>query len=218
MLLPMAIFIGLNKAFELQYEGVWALLLLYPFSIIPFTYLTSYLFKRDSTAQIMTVFIHFLAGAIMPNVIYYFDNIPYTANLGDSMRWWFVWLPSFCVGQGIVWSSTYKELNLARTALHKLGFNVSLINTNVFAWVNLSGNYAIMLGSAVYYTLLLILVEAGAFKWLTKISFCKAARPDDREQDDDVVQESNRILSQPDGKTAKDENEALLDLENRMSS
>ena len=46
----MAIFIGLNKAFELQYEGVWALLLLYPFSIIPFTYLTSYIFKRDSTA------------------------------------------------------------------------------------------------------------------------------------------------------------------------
>lgn len=142
----------------------------------------------------MTVFIHFLAGAVLPNVIYYFDNIPYTANLGDSMRWWFVWLPSFCVGQGIVWSSTYKELNIARTALYKLGFNVHLINTNVFAWVNLSGNYAIMLGSAIFYSLLLALIESGAFKCLANISLRKLPIPEeDRDQDSDVVQESKRV-------------------------
>lgn len=141
----------------------------------------------------MTVFIHFLFGAVMPNVIYYFDNIPYTANLGDSMRWWFVMFPSFCVGQGIVWSSTYKELNIARTALHALHFDVSLINTDVYAWVNLKANFTIMLGSAVVYTIMLAIIETGIFRCLNKLSLCRVPNAEDREIDDDVLDEKNRV-------------------------
>lgn len=49
MYIPIGIIIGLNAAFSLEYEGVWILLLLYPISVVPFTYLTSFLFTRDTT-------------------------------------------------------------------------------------------------------------------------------------------------------------------------
>ena len=42
--------IGLSFAFELSYEGVWQFLLLYPISIVPFTYFTSLYFKSDTVA------------------------------------------------------------------------------------------------------------------------------------------------------------------------
>ena len=49
MYIPIAIIIGLNAVYDLQYEGVWQLLVLYPVSIVPFTYLTSFFFTRDTT-------------------------------------------------------------------------------------------------------------------------------------------------------------------------
>ena len=67
---PIAIILLMDFIFNLDYEGVYILLLLYPISIVPWTYLTSYLFKRDLQAQIMTVFVHFFFGGIIPVAIY----------------------------------------------------------------------------------------------------------------------------------------------------
>lgn len=41
---PVAFILLLNYCFALNYEGVYILLLLYPLAIVPWTYLTSYLF------------------------------------------------------------------------------------------------------------------------------------------------------------------------------
>ena len=87
------------------------------------------------------------------------------------MKWWFVWIPSFCVGEGITFSSTYEELNLARTGLNQAGFDVNMVNTNVYAWVNLSSNYACMLGSAVVYLIILLILECGMFRCFKDLSF-----------------------------------------------
>ena len=48
--LPILLMIGLSFAFELSYEGVWEFLLLYPITIVPFTYFTSLYFKTDTVA------------------------------------------------------------------------------------------------------------------------------------------------------------------------
>ena len=82
------------------------------------------MFTRDYVAQIATVAIHFFVGGVFPPTIFIVDNVPWTANLGDTMRWWFVWIPSFCVGEGIIWSATYETLNIARTGLIAVGFDV----------------------------------------------------------------------------------------------
>lgn len=79
------------------------------------------------------------------------------------MRWWFVWIPTFCVGEGIVFSATYIVLNLARIGLASAHFDVNQINTDVYAMTNLGGNYVILAVTAVLCTILLFLVEADIF-------------------------------------------------------
>ena len=81
-------------------------LLLYPISIVPFTYMTSFIFDSDNTAQIFTIFMHFLVAAIIPMIIFFLTTIPDNISLADSMRWWFVPFPSFCVTQSLVMEAT----------------------------------------------------------------------------------------------------------------
>jgi len=145
----------------------------------------------------MCVFINFMAGGILPNVIYFLQNIPVKpAVLGDSMRWWFVWIPSFCVGEGLTFSSTYKELNLARTGINSAPGNhkVPMINTDIYAWVNLSANYMCMIGIAVVSLLALWLIESGLLRRCANCSFCKGkGSTRDFDLDSDVVAEEERL-------------------------
>ena len=47
---PILVIIGLSYAFNQNYVGVWLLLLLFPLAIVPFSYLTTALFKKDTTS------------------------------------------------------------------------------------------------------------------------------------------------------------------------
>lgn len=104
---PILVIIILQYVFSVDYDGVWILLMLFPIAIIPFTYVTSFIFTSDTVAQIMTLFLHFLVGGIMPLTVFVLQTLPSTSNLGDSMRWWFTPIPTFCIGEGIIFSSTY---------------------------------------------------------------------------------------------------------------
>lgn len=42
--------IMLTFLFNKNYEGIWALFLLYPPSVVPFTYVTSFIFSSDINA------------------------------------------------------------------------------------------------------------------------------------------------------------------------
>ena len=48
--IPVIIIILLTIAFDLQYEGVWQLIMLYPIVIVPFTYITAFFFTSDTVA------------------------------------------------------------------------------------------------------------------------------------------------------------------------
>ena len=77
--IPMLCFIVFNEAFTYQRENFaeefW-LYLIFPLAIVPFTYITSFLFDSDNTAQIFTIFMHFLVGAIVPLIIFYLTTMP----------------------------------------------------------------------------------------------------------------------------------------------
>jgi hypothetical protein len=47
-IIPCAIVIGLIYAFQVQYDWVWILFLLFPIGVTPFTYVTSFLFKSEN--------------------------------------------------------------------------------------------------------------------------------------------------------------------------
>jgi len=146
------------------------LLILYPLAIVPFTYITSFFFASDTVAQIMTLFLHFMLGGIMPIVIFVLQNIPSTADLGDSMRWWFTPIPTFCIGEGIIFSSTVTLLNISRNGLIAAGFDVSTVDTNVYAMTNLGGNYAIMVSCSIICVILLVVIEADIFQSCSKFT------------------------------------------------
>jgi len=48
--IPLIAMIGLTFLFDLNFEGIWVLFLLFPLGIVPFTYITSFLFGSDTIA------------------------------------------------------------------------------------------------------------------------------------------------------------------------
>ena len=55
---PIAMILLLCWAIDVWYDGAWVLFCLYPFAVVPFSYVTSFLFASDSVAQICTLFNH----------------------------------------------------------------------------------------------------------------------------------------------------------------
>lgn len=121
------------------------------------------------------------------------------------MRWWLVWIPSFCVGQGIVWSETYKGLIIARRGIDAVPiFDVNQPNPDLYAMANLGGNFVIMAGTGVFCTLLLFILEADIFQKCTSCTCRKKPEPvDDIKHDPDVAKEEDRVLSQSRAKTGE---------------
>lgn len=113
---PMLITFVLMGIYGVEDDGAWALLLLYPIAIVPFTYITSFAFSNDTVAQIMTIFLHFLFGAIAPIVVISLQSIESTASTGDSLRYAFTIVPTYCVGHGLIVGATSEGLNQVRSA------------------------------------------------------------------------------------------------------
>ena len=48
--IPILVIIMLTFIFNKHYDGIWALFLMFPPAIVPFTYVTSFVFKSDVNA------------------------------------------------------------------------------------------------------------------------------------------------------------------------
>jgi len=68
--IPISLIILLMFAFGKFYDGVWVLFVLFPPAIVPFTYVSSFIFSSDINAQIFTLFIHFLFGALGTAIVF----------------------------------------------------------------------------------------------------------------------------------------------------
>ena len=68
--LPCTLITWLIEVFDLQYEHVWKALFLYPWAVIPFSYVASHTFNRESTAQTFTIYLHFLLSGIAGMIIF----------------------------------------------------------------------------------------------------------------------------------------------------
>ena len=104
--IPIFIILIVSVIFDSNYPGVWILMLLLPPALVPFTYNTSFLFKTDSSAQIITFFLNYLALDVMGILTFVLQFIPQTFKLGGILRWALCINPSYCVINGILWSST----------------------------------------------------------------------------------------------------------------
>jgi|688.fasta_scaffold921224_1 hypothetical protein len=68
--IPLVLIIFISMAFNCNYPGVAEMILLLPWALVPFTYVTSFMFKTETGAQINTLFFHFFCSGIMAPLIY----------------------------------------------------------------------------------------------------------------------------------------------------
>lgn len=57
--------------YDLNFNGSIAVYLIFPFGILPFTYVSSFIFTSDSAAQTFTMFFHFLIFSIASVIIFF---------------------------------------------------------------------------------------------------------------------------------------------------
>ena len=104
--IPIFLIILASIAFDANYEGCATLMLLLPPALVPFTYCTSFLFQKDNTAQLITLFVTYLVCCLMSIIVFVLQFIPQTFTLGGILRWSLCIFPSYCVVNGILWSSS----------------------------------------------------------------------------------------------------------------
>ena len=68
--LTIFVFIFSFNYYDINLDYAWITYILSPFGIIPFTYVTSFIFTSDSAAQTFTMFLHFLTLAILSTITF----------------------------------------------------------------------------------------------------------------------------------------------------
>lgn len=196
---PILLIILLTFVFNKHYEGVWLLFLLYPPSIVPFTYVTSFFFKSDINAQIMTLFLHFVSGGLLCIVVFVLQIIPITMHWGDCLRWACTIFPSFCVTHGILFSSSGTLIVSSRAECGKTSDDEPIIPrfwpAEIWSWYNLKGDCMILILHFFVGLAILTLIELEVIQLFDWMPFCgcRFGKTDRRGpiliKDDDVIRE-----------------------------
>ncbi len=93
--------IGLIAAFGNDLPNAWWFILSYAISILPFTYVTSFLFKKENVAQVFTLLLHFLVGVVVSPMMNTLRAIDSTREVGKELPWAFRFIPSFSMAHGL---------------------------------------------------------------------------------------------------------------------
>ena len=145
--------------------------MLYPPAIVPFTYITSFIFKNDINAQIFTLFLHFVAGGLLVIVVFLLQRIPATFQAGDTLRWVFTIFPSFCVTHGILFSASGSLVVDSRSNIGATDTNMDgdiivvprQFSPDIWRWENLQGDAIILILHFIVGTVALTLLELNIF-------------------------------------------------------
>jgi ATP-binding cassette subfamily A (ABC1) protein 3 len=189
-LIPSAIIIGLIYAYDLGWNNSWVMFLLYPFGVIPFSYVTSFLFSTENVAQSFTIFFHFVFAAFGPILIFILKIIDSTLEVGIILRWVFKIVPSFCLTDTILYDSSKTRLFLIRPQLKKdSDFDMTL----------LGGNILLLCMHFLIWIFMLLLIENGVFNCFAQmINILRKNRiapkkEEELDQDEDVIMEEKRV-------------------------
>ena len=212
--IPIGFIIMLTYIFGKNYDGVWVMFCLYPPAVVPFTYVMSFCFSSDINAQIFTLFIHFIAGALGTAIVFTMQQIPEMMEWGDALRWVFCVVPSFCVTHSIIWSSSGDLVRNTRIdATTSDGIPIPRqLPEPLWAWYNLKGDAIVLVAHFVLGIITLWLIEMEVDQlcyWIPRISVrnCKS-RPRTGPvlvKDDDVIEEERRVDMQCNNDLSEDE-------------
>jgi len=170
--------------------AMWLDFILYGFAIVPFVYLTAFLFRNYGTAQIASFFFNFCTGFILGLAASIFKLFDSTRNIGEILQWIFRPLPSF--------SMTFGFINLANRDVYTMVYDRT---TQMSAYdLNLTGGDLLLMGiSAIVYTALIFVVESlknkqglnSALSRETSVAYVPKKLDDDVEREQREVEASD---------------------------
>lgn len=182
--IPLILMILLSVVFNCNYPGVWVLFMLLPWALVPFTYVTSFMFSDDSSGQITTLLVHFLVCVILATTVYFLQCIPETFSVGDKLRWWLCIVPTYCLMNGILWSSSGDSILESRQS------NVDKypqLPSGLWAFENLGGDVFMLILHFFVDSGILVAIEMNAFAFIKRYFEKKAPERDNTiELDNDV--------------------------------
>lgn len=157
--IPIVLIILLSIVFDSNYDGVWVLFMLLPPALVPWTYVSSFLFNKDGTAQIITLFMNYLVCCLFGILVFALQFIPQTFTLGGILRWVLCIFPSYCVVNGILWSASGNIIIQSR----ETDLSYPQLSPDNWALTNMGGDALILVLHFFLNTFLLVLIEIGAF-------------------------------------------------------
>ncbi|CAI2381272.1 unnamed protein product [Moneuplotes crassus] len=112
-LIPLTFAISMIFIFDVTLPFIWIHILLFGLALPPFTYALTFLFKKESAAQLMTILINIFLGGFIPIVIILLQSMSNTREIGKSLRWLPRIFPPFAVIDGIVQISIMNTIAFA---------------------------------------------------------------------------------------------------------
>ena len=165
--------------YSIEMPDIWVILLLYPFALIPFTYATSFMFTRESSAQNCTIFLHVIISSIGSVGVFMLRIIKETEDKGDTLSKVFKFLPSFSFSNSMLYSMSKDLMNTTRNytegdilqALYKREELPERTNITLesFDMANMGGDVTAFGIHCAICIALLICIETGLF---VKLALC----------------------------------------------
>ena len=93
--------LALFKIYDMKITAAWTVFLALPYGILPFTYVSSFLFTEDGAAQTFTMFFHFLTLAILSSIVFALRLVPDKQSFGDSMHTVMKSVPTYLIGSSL---------------------------------------------------------------------------------------------------------------------
>lgn len=91
----------LFSVFGQEYPTATWVLLAFPFGILPFTYVFSYMFTVESAAQTFTFFCHMFVILFASLLVYILRVVPDLEILGDRLHYAFRFFPSYSIASAM---------------------------------------------------------------------------------------------------------------------
>ena len=170
---------------------MWALFVMLPVGLVPFTYVLSFFFAKEIVAQTVIIFVNLIfagIGSLVVTLLRFFES---TLEAGDLMSSLFKVLPNFCLTEGIYILSEHSNMYNLR---NKTDFPIS---EDIWATDNIGGN-VLALGIHFFAGIFLLFVLEGFLidllsSCISKIRTRQVPRIPADEVDSDVEAEDKRV-------------------------
>ena len=135
-------------------------LLVFPLGMIPFSYVSSFVFRSVSVAQSLTLFFNFVLMLLIPFVIEFMQRVDQLEGLGDILAQIFKLHPAFCLTKSIIFVTTdINEIYELRVNEDGTFRDTSLISSETWHLLNLKGDCLALICHMIISFLLILLIE-----------------------------------------------------------